>query len=134
MDEDGVTVAVGETDAATPHRIGHGLPGRSGPPGNANARTHGTHALQAAPFTGSALVPLIGAPVLGRRSPRGAPSCWTISAASTTFSTQEFALVEEAVKTKLILDSVDAWLLSQPTLINKRLRAVLRRSVIVRRS
>jgi hypothetical protein len=40
-------------------------------------------------------------------------------------STQELALVEEAVKTKLILDSVDAWLLSQPTLINKRTRSVL---------
>jgi hypothetical protein len=39
-------------------------------------------------------------------------------------STQELALVEEAVKTKLILDSVDAWLLTQPTLINKRVKAV----------
>src|ERR1035437_4874735 len=37
-------------------------------------------------------------------------------------STQELALVEAAVKTKLILDSVDAWLLSQATLINKRSR------------
>lgn len=35
------------------------------------------------------------------------------------------ALIEEAVKTKLILDSVDAWLLSQPSLINKRTRSVL---------
>ncbi len=41
-------------------------------------------------------------------------------------STQELALVEEAVKTKLILDSVDAWLLQQPTLINKRARRVPR--------
>lgn len=40
-------------------------------------------------------------------------------------STQELALIEEAVKTKLILDSIDAWLLSQPTLINKRSRSVL---------
>ena len=40
-------------------------------------------------------------------------------------STQELALVEEAVKTKLILDSVDAWLLTQKTLINKRTRSVL---------
>ena len=40
-------------------------------------------------------------------------------------STQELALVDEAVKTKLILDSVDAWLLKQPTLINKRNRGVL---------
>lgn len=40
-------------------------------------------------------------------------------------TTQELALVEEAVKTKLILDSIDAWLLSQPSLINKRSRSVL---------
>ena len=40
-------------------------------------------------------------------------------------STQELALVEEAVKTKLILDSVDAWLLSQSALINNRSRSVL---------
>jgi hypothetical protein len=32
---------------------------------------------------------------------------------------------EEAVKTKLILDSIDPWLLTQPTLINKRTRSVL---------
>ena len=29
------------------------------------------------------------------------------------------------MKTKLILDSVDAWLLSQPSLINRRSRSVL---------
>jgi hypothetical protein len=40
-------------------------------------------------------------------------------------STQELALIDEAVKTKLILDSIDAWLLSQETLINKRAKAVL---------
>jgi hypothetical protein len=40
-------------------------------------------------------------------------------------TTQELALIEEAVKTKLILDSIDAWLLSQPSLINKRTRSVL---------
>lgn len=40
-------------------------------------------------------------------------------------STQELALTEEAVKTKLILDSVDAWLLMQPSLIAKRTRGVL---------
>ena len=40
-------------------------------------------------------------------------------------STHVLSIVEDAVKTMLILDSVDAWLLSQPTLINKRLRGVL---------
>jgi len=42
-----------------------------------------------------------------------------------SISTQEAALLDAAVKTKLILDSVDAWLLSQKTLINKRSRSVI---------
>lgn len=40
-------------------------------------------------------------------------------------STQERAIVELAVRTKLLLDSVDAWLLTQPSLVNKRARALL---------
>jgi hypothetical protein len=40
-------------------------------------------------------------------------------------STQARAIVELAVRTKLLLDSVDVWLLTQPSLINKRARALL---------
>jgi hypothetical protein len=40
-------------------------------------------------------------------------------------STQAQAIVDLAVRTKLLLDSVDAWLLTQPSLINKRARALL---------
>lgn len=40
-------------------------------------------------------------------------------------STQERAIVELAVKTKLLLDSIDAWLLTQPSLVDRRRRAVL---------
>jgi hypothetical protein len=40
-------------------------------------------------------------------------------------STQELALVEEAVKVKLMLDSVAGWMLSQPTLVDKRKRALV---------
>jgi len=40
-------------------------------------------------------------------------------------STQEAALVDAAMKTQLILDSVDAWLLQQPSLVSKRNRSVL---------
>jgi hypothetical protein len=40
-------------------------------------------------------------------------------------SAQQQALIDIAVRTKLILDSVDAWLLVQPSLINKRKRALL---------
>jgi hypothetical protein len=40
-------------------------------------------------------------------------------------STQRAALVDLAVRSKLILDSLDAWLLAQPSLVNKRTRSVL---------
>ena len=39
-------------------------------------------------------------------------------------STQELAIVNLAVKTKLLLDSVDTWLLQQPILINSRKRTI----------
>jgi len=40
-------------------------------------------------------------------------------------STQQAAIIELAVKTKLLLDSIDAWLLTQPSLVNRRRRALL---------
>jgi hypothetical protein len=40
-------------------------------------------------------------------------------------STQARAIIDLAVRTKLLLDSVDAWLLTQPSLVNKRARALL---------
>ena len=39
-------------------------------------------------------------------------------------STQQRAVINVAVKTKLLLDSIDAWLLQQPSLINVRKRSV----------
>src|SRR5215217_6446537 len=35
-------------------------------------------------------------------------------------STQKSALVDLAVRSKLLLDSIDTWLLTQPTLVNLR--------------
>jgi hypothetical protein len=87
-------------------------------------QTHGTDALKRAVRT-------LGRRTVDRRTIVGkALAAWRSELLADlggieTVSTQELALVEEAVKTKLILDSVDAWLLSQPTLINKRSRSVL---------
>lgn len=41
-------------------------------------------------------------------------------------STQQDAIISLAVKTKLILGSIDAWLLQQDTLINKRKKSIIR--------
>ncbi len=40
-------------------------------------------------------------------------------------STQELAILDLAAQTKLLLDSVDAWLMEQPTLVNARRRTLL---------
>jgi hypothetical protein len=40
-------------------------------------------------------------------------------------STQRAAIVDLAVKTKLLLDSIDAWLLTQPSLVNARKRTLI---------
>jgi hypothetical protein len=44
---------------------------------------------------------------------------------SESVSAQQTAILHLAVKTKLLVDSIDTWLLTQPTLINGRKRAVL---------
>jgi len=40
-------------------------------------------------------------------------------------STQQGALIDLCVKSKLLLDSIDVWLLGQPSLINKRKKSLL---------
>jgi hypothetical protein len=46
-------------------------------------------------------------------------------------STQRSALIDLAAKSKLLIDSVDAWLWVQPLSVNKRKKALLR--VVLRR-
>jgi len=123
MDEYGNTTE--RVDSAASHaRPGRGMPGRSGPPGNANARTHGVHTLKKA-------LKELGSRAIDRRTSMGkALAAWRAELLADlggieNVTTQELALVEESVTTKLLLDSIDSWLLSQPTLINKRTRGVL---------
>ena len=40
-------------------------------------------------------------------------------------SSQQLVLIDQVVRTKLLLDSLDAWLVEQPSLVNKRQRSVL---------
>ena len=40
-------------------------------------------------------------------------------------STQRVALLDLAVRSKLLLDSIDTWLLTQPTLVNVRKRSLI---------
>ena len=42
-----------------------------------------------------------------------------------SISTQQEALIELAARSKIMLDSIDNWILAQPTLINSRKKAIL---------
>ncbi len=101
-----------------------GKPGRSGPPGNANARTHGAFALKRAVRT-------LGSRTIDRRTRVGkalAAWCAELSAdlgGLDALSTQQRAIIEQAATTRLILDSIDGWLAKQPSLIDRRKRALL---------
>jgi hypothetical protein len=98
---------------------------RGGPPkGNANARKHGLGSLKKAWSQ-------LGNRALDGRSPAAvAIRKWRAEliadlAGDDAVSTQQLAIVDLAGKQKLLLDSIDTWLLSQPSLINKRKRMLL---------
>jgi hypothetical protein len=101
-----------------------GKPGRSGPLGNGNARTHGAFALKRAIRT-------LGSRTIDRRTRVGkALASWCADLAGDlggieTLSTAQKSLIEQAATTRLILDSIDGWLAKQPSLIDRRKRALL---------
>ena len=98
-------------------KIMAGERGKSGPPGNRNGETHGYTVLKRA-------INGIGNRLIDRRTVTGrALAKWRVDLIQDLggdVSTQQSALVDLAVKSKLLLDSVDTWLLTQPTLINKK--------------
>ncbi len=66
----------------------------------------------------------------GRSSVGKALSAWRTSliqdlGGQTAISTQQEALVDLAVKSKLLLDSIDTWLLTQKSLVNARKKSLL---------
>lgn len=77
-------------------------------------------------FTLKAAVSRLGARAIDRRTTLGRElDTWRADlvadlGGSAAISTQVRALVDLAVRTKLLLDSVDAWLLTQKTLVIKR--------------
>jgi len=101
-----------------------GKPTRSGPPGNQNAQKHGLTTLKQA-------VKGLGGRVIDKRTTLGkALGEWRTDliqdlGGKESISTQQEALVDLTVKSKLILDSIDAWLLTQRSLINARKRSLL---------
>ena len=94
------------------------------PKGHRPYRKSGLYSLKAA-------VKVLGSRAIDRRTKTGkALAAWRADLASDLgggdqLSTQQRALLDEAVKLKLMLDSVDAWVLAQPSLVDKRKRSLL---------
>ena len=85
------------------------------PKGNGNARKHGLNTLKAAVTQlGSRVIP--GNTKLGYALKKWRADLIADLGGADAISTQQSALVDLAVKSKLLLDSIDAWLLTQPTL------------------
>lgn len=102
---------------------GQGESRQGAPKGNGNRRTHGLNTLR------DAVTTLGSRAIDGRTSLGYALKKWRKDliedlGGENNISTQQSALVDLAVKSKLILDSIDAWLLTQTTLINKRKRSL----------
>lgn len=97
--------------------------------GNANARTHGLRTLKRA-------VSELGSRTIDKRTTVGrALAAWRAElvddyGGADALSTAELALIDEAVVTKLLLGSVNAWLLEQGArLVNKRRGALVQAKV-----
>jgi hypothetical protein len=74
-------------------------------------------------YTLKGAVNLLGGRVIDKRYRAGkALANWR---AGGDVSVQQETIIDLAVKSKLILDSIDVWLLSQPSLVNPRKRSLL---------
>lgn len=92
------------------------------PKGNKNHLRHGLNPLKKALYT-------LGNRALDKRTVAGRALVeWRedlIRDLGGDVSTQQDAIISLAIKTKLLLDSIDVWLLQQPTLIIKRKKSVI---------
>lgn len=94
------------------------------PKGNGNAYKHGLYTMKRAVIE-RGLAAIDGRSAVGRALSQWRADLIRDLGGQDTISTQQEALVDLAVKSKLLLDSVDVWLLQQPSLVNKRKKSLL---------
>jgi hypothetical protein len=96
-----------------------GKPGRSGPPGNKNARTHGMYALKRA-VQERGLEAIDGHSSLGRALREYRADLVRDLGGEQILSAAELHLVDLAVRDRLLLDTLDAALTDRPLFNRKR--------------
>lgn len=95
------------------------------------ARPHRRGYQKSGAFALKRAVRLLGSRTIDRRTRVGrALAAWCTDLANdlgglAALSTQQRAIIEQAATTRLILDSIDGWLAKQPSVIDKRKRALL---------
>lgn len=94
------------------------------PKGNGNAYKHGLYTMKRAVIE-RGLRAIDGRSATGRALMQWRADLVRDLGGQEAVSTQQRALVDLAVKSKLLLDSVDAWLLIQPSLVNRRKKSLL---------
>jgi len=97
---------------------------RGGQPGNKNARKHALSTLR------RALIDLGSRAIDGRSTVGVAMRKWKQDLIADLggpdgISTAQEALIDIAARSKIMLDSIDNWILGQPTLINTRKKSML---------
>jgi len=94
------------------------------PRGNGNARTHALFSMKRL-LKERGMAAIDGRSAVGRALSQWRSDLVRDLGGEDTISTQQQALVGLAVKSKLLLDSVDTWLLTQPCLVNRRKKSLL---------
>ena len=97
---------------------------RGAPKGNRNARKHGFHAAKKA-LSEFGQAAIDGRSALGRALADFRGEVERDLGGAENLSAQQHAVIDVLCRTKLLLDGVDNFLLSQRSLINKRKRALL---------
>jgi len=95
-----------------------------GQKGNKNARSHGLYSMKRA-VNELGLKGIDGRSSVGRALSKWRSDLIRDMGGEESISTQQEAMVDLAVKSKLMLDSIDAWLLQQQSLVNKRKKSLL---------
>src|SRR2546422_6818277 len=98
--------------------------GRGAPKSNGNAKKHGLHSAKAA-LSEWGQRAIDGRSALGRALAEWRQQIVTDLGGADALSAQQHSVLDVIVRTKLLLDGVDAWILEHGALVNRRKKALL---------
>jgi hypothetical protein len=124
IQQDETTIDLSEGTAGVPSGNTVQKRGPGAPKSNKNASTHGLFAARRA-LNDFGLRAIDGRSALGVAIREFRASVINDLGGETGLSVQQLALLDMTVRTKLMLDSIDVFILSQPSIVDKRRRSLL---------